>query len=55
MPILEGCLAYLECELTDRCAGGDHTIFIGRVLDGALTQDTTPLLFYQGSYQRLQP
>ena len=55
MPILEGCLAYLECELTDHCAGGDHTIFIGKVLDGALTQETTPLLFYQGSYQRLQP
>ena len=54
MPILEGCLAYLECELTDRCAGGDHTIFVGRVLDGELAQDTPPLLFYRGSYQRLQ-
>jgi flavin reductase (DIM6/NTAB) family NADH-FMN oxidoreductase RutF len=54
-PVLEGVLAYLECEVADRCAGGDHTIFIGRVLDGEVLQEAAPLLFFRGGYRRLAP
>ena len=53
-PVLEGCLAYLECAVADSCAGGDHTIFIGTVLDGEMVRDAPPLLFFSGGYRRLQ-
>ncbi len=50
MPILAGCLAYFECEVTGRFEGGDHTIFVASVLGGAVERDVPPLLFYQGRY-----
>ena len=52
-PVLEGCLAYLECAVADRCVGGDHTIFIGAVLDGDVLREAPPLLFYRGAYRRI--
>ena len=55
-PIIDGCLAYVECAVTDKFPGGDHTIFIGEVLGGAdALNDAVPLLFYQGKYRRIQP
>lgn len=54
-PLLEGCLAYVECEVADRFEAGDHTIFIGAVLDGRVLRDALPLLFYQAAYRRLRP
>ena len=34
-PLLNGSLAWLECELVDVHQAGDHSVFIGRVLDPA--------------------
>lgn len=31
-PLIEGCLAYIECGLEDALRLGDHTLFVGRVL-----------------------
>lgn len=31
-PLIEGCLAWIECGLQDVIAIGDHTLFVGRVL-----------------------
>ena len=53
-PVLEGCLAYVECALTDRAEGGDHTVFFGEVVDGELLSDAPPLVFFQGGYRGLQ-
>ncbi len=52
-PVLEGCLAYLECEVADRYPGGDHTIFIGRVLGGETVREARPLLFFRGGYRQI--
>ena len=52
-PVIEGCLAYIECKVADRCEGGDHTIFIGGVEDATVVKEAPPLLFYQGRYRRL--
>ena len=52
-PIIDGCLASIQCEVTERADGGDHTIFFGRVLDAAIERDAPPLLFYQGTYRKL--
>jgi len=35
-PVLTGSLAYVECKLVSTCQGGDHDIFIGEVVDGAV-------------------
>ena len=52
-PVIEGCLAYIECTVADRCEGGDHTIFIGGVEDATVVREAAPLLFYQSKYRRL--
>lgn len=31
-PLIEGCLAYIECGLEDALRLGDHTLFVGRVV-----------------------
>jgi len=31
-PLIEGCVAYIECGLEDALRIGDHTLFVGRVL-----------------------
>ncbi len=52
-PIIEGCLSHIECEVTERTDGGDHTIFIGQVLAAETYHAAPPLLFYQGQYRKL--
>lgn len=53
-PLIEGSLAYLECAVSDRCEGGDHTIFLASVVDGEVLEEAPPLLFYQGKYRKLE-
>jgi flavin reductase (DIM6/NTAB) family NADH-FMN oxidoreductase RutF len=53
-PILDDVLAYLDCEVVDRCEGGDHTIYIGSVVGGDLVEEGAPLLFFRGGYRRLE-
>jgi flavin reductase (DIM6/NTAB) family NADH-FMN oxidoreductase RutF len=52
-PLLSDALATLECRLVDQHPGGDHTIFIGEVLDGDAQDRTGPLLYYRSGYHRL--
>lgn len=55
-PILRDAVAWLECAVHERLEGGDHTIYIGRVLDVDIARpDAAPLLFYAGAYRRLGP
>jgi flavin reductase (DIM6/NTAB) family NADH-FMN oxidoreductase RutF len=43
-PLLDDALAWLECEAEQFVAAGDHTLVVGRVLDGAvLLEDADPL------------
>ncbi len=45
-PVLEQACAYIECELQSTCEAGDHTLFIGSIVDHALLkEDTDPLIF----------
>ncbi|WP_085991182.1 flavin reductase family protein [Oceanobacillus senegalensis] len=52
-PILPDTLAYLDCKVTDHCAGGDHTIVIGEVLSGKADPEKEPLIFFKGKYVNL--
>ena len=48
-PILEGCVASLECISGQRIEAGDHMILIGRVVAGEHS-DRRPLVFCRGGY-----
>ncbi|MGW4488028.1 flavin reductase family protein [Amycolatopsis sp. NPDC004368] len=49
-PVLEdSVVAFLECELYQVVDGGDHTIVVGLIMDGAHT-DAAPLVYFRRSY-----
>jgi len=50
--VLEGVVAHIECEKRGAVPAGDHTIFIGLVVGGDVT-DRRPLLYYRGGYAGL--
>ena len=53
-PVLCEGVAYVDCRVTERHAGGDHSIFLGEVVDlGVLRPDGEPLLYFGGRYRRL--
>jgi flavin reductase (DIM6/NTAB) family NADH-FMN oxidoreductase RutF len=55
-PVLSGGVAFVDCRVAEVHAGGDHSIFIGEVVDlGLLRRDADPLLFFDGDYRRLSP
>lgn len=35
-PVLKDCLGYVECELIDRFDPGDHTLFVGQVINAEI-------------------
>ncbi len=53
-PILVDALGWVDCRVVDILRGGDHEIYLGEILAGALhDHDKKPLLFYSGKYARL--
>lgn len=53
MPLLLGVIGSLECRVTERFDAGDHTIFLGEVLEITLDEGR-PLIYFQGEYRRLE-
>ena len=54
-PLLDGALAYLECDVEAAYDGGDHSIFLGRARRVERAEaDGNPLLYFGGRYRRLQ-
>ena len=54
LPILKDALAHFECRVEARHEGGDHVIFVGRVISFDHKTDGDPLLFYRGGYGRFE-
>lgn len=54
-PILERGIAWLDCRLREVHEGGDHSIFVGEVVDLGLSRDADPLLYFRSAYRRLAP
>ena len=52
-PIIDGSLAYFDCRVIGRYPGGDHTIFVGEVVDAGWLDDGEPLIFHEGRYSGL--
>jgi flavin reductase (DIM6/NTAB) family NADH-FMN oxidoreductase RutF len=53
VPIIDGALAYCECERDETLEGGDHAIFLGRVVAGDARVDADPLLYFRGGYRSI--
>ncbi|MFD5407253.1 flavin reductase family protein [Streptomyces griseorubiginosus] len=53
-PLVADALAWLECSLTATYDGGDHSIFLGEVLDMGLRDEHDALLFYNGAFHGLR-
>ena len=49
LALLDGALAYIECKVTRSHEGGDHTIYVGKIVK-ATTSSDRPLLFFKGKY-----
>jgi len=54
VPILGGATAWLACEHYARYDGGDHEIFVGRVVALEHDRQAAPLVFFRGRYHRLE-
>lgn len=49
-PFLSGVLARFECRVAHRYEGGDHIIFVGRVVHFEHRPEGAPLVYYRGRY-----
>ncbi|RID88432.1 flavin reductase [Peribacillus asahii] len=52
LPVLEGAVAQVACKVVNEHVEGDHTLFIGKVIDIHL-EEGEPLLFFNGQYRSL--
>ncbi|MDX2440127.1 MAG: flavin reductase family protein [Desulfobacterales bacterium] len=51
-PILTDCIGYMECKVKETYAPGNHTLFVGQVVEAKFISDKTPLSTsdYEGIY-----
>jgi len=54
-PIIEGVVAWIDCDLESVTEAGDHYIVLGRVRQLGIESSSLPLLFFQGGYGRFTP
>ncbi len=54
VPLITGALAHFECAVWGSYDGGDHTIFVGRLLSAQRRPDDEALLFMSGRFGQLQ-
>lgn len=53
VPLLPDCAAHFECETAYQYEGGDHAIFVGRVVKFEKS-DTAPLVFHEGKFKEVR-
>ncbi len=49
-PIIRDCRAVMECQLIDRHTAGDHTLFIGKIVETEIDPDVQPLILFNRKY-----
>ena len=52
-PVLDGVIAWIDCDLETTHDGGDHDIVVGRVRGLDVGAEGAPLVFFRGGYNRL--
>ena len=53
-PVIEGSLAWIDCDYHSIHDGGDHDIVVGLVKAMGTDHEGSPLLFFQGGYGRFE-
>lgn len=53
-PVLTDAIAHFVCAVQERLPGGDHSIFLGRVLSCAATPGRRPLLYFRSDFGTLK-
>jgi flavin reductase (DIM6/NTAB) family NADH-FMN oxidoreductase RutF len=53
VPLIAGALTTLECTLQKQLPGGDHTIFVGEVVEAG-TREGEPLLYFRSGYHEMR-
>lgn len=53
LPVIDGAIAQITCEVASVYEEGDHTLFIGRVTDLKL-EEKNPLLYFGGQYSQVK-
>ena len=53
VPLITGALTAIECKLHEQLPGGDHTIFVGEVVD-VFTREGDPLLYFRSGYREIR-
>lgn len=54
-PVLDGVVAWIDCDLVEIVPAGDHVIAMCLVRDLEVASTALPLLFFQGGYGRFHP
>jgi 3-hydroxy-9,10-secoandrosta-1,3,5(10)-triene-9,17-dione monooxygenase reductase component len=49
-PVLDGAIAWIDCDLHNVAEAGDHYMVLGLVLSLNVCRDAVPMLFYKGRY-----
>ena len=52
LPVLDGALAWIDCQLHAVQDAGDHLFVLGRVMGLEAVRHRRPLLFFQGGFGR---
>lgn len=55
LPVLDDAIAWIECDIAQVSEVGDHLLVVGAVSALDRRDDGEPLVFFAGSYHRLQP
>ena len=53
-PILDDCLAWLDCRVVATHVVGDHTLFIGEVVAAGANSPAGPLVYWNADYRKLE-
>ncbi len=52
-PILDDCLAWLDCRVVSTHVVGDHTLYIGEVVAAGVNGSGNPLLYWNADYRQI--
>jgi flavin reductase (DIM6/NTAB) family NADH-FMN oxidoreductase RutF len=52
-PVIEGVLAWIDCQIQNSFPGGDHLIVVCRVVALGAYVDRHPLIFYRAGFGRM--
>ena len=53
LPVIKNAIAHFICDVHERFPGGDHSIFLGEVVDCSFAPESRPLLYFRSKFGAL--